>query len=206
MITTNAAYSSLRVWQTPLVVMLMIGLLALGGEPLRDALRWDRDALEAGEWWRLLTGNFVHLGLWHAFLNALGVLVLVLLCPEILPWQVWARRILLLSLGMSLGLYFFVPDVTGYVGMSGVIHGLFVLGLMPQVLKKDLIALGCLLYLVGKIGWELYAGAPVSDEAALGGKVLVESHLYGTVSAFLYGFIFRSYTRLETFSVKNPSP
>lgn len=206
MITTNAAYSSLRVWQTPLVVMLMIGLLALGGEPLRDALRWDRDALEAGEWWRLLTGNFVHLGLWHAFLNALGVLVLVLLCPEILPWQVWARRILLLSLGMSLGLYFFVPDVTGYVGMSGVIHGLFVLGLMPQVLKKDLIALGCLLYLVGKIGWELYAGAPVSDEAALGGKVLVESHLYGTVSAFLYGFIFRSYTRLETFSLKKPSP
>lgn len=206
MITTNAAYSSLRVWQTPLVVMLMIGLLALGGEPLRDALRWDRDALEAGEWWRLLTGNFVHLGLWHAFLNALGVLVLVLLCPEILPWQVWARRILLLSLGMSLGLYFFVPDVTGYVGMSGVIHGLFVLGLMPQVLKKDLIALGCLLYLVGKIGWELYAGAPVSDEAALGGKVLVESHLYGTVSAFLYGFIFRSYTRPETVSLKNPSP
>lgn len=206
MITTNAAYSSLRVWQTPLVVMLAIGLLALGGEPLRDALRWDRGALQAGEWWRLLTGNFVHLGLWHAFLNALGVLVLVLLCPESLPWQVWARRILLLSLGMSLGLYFFVPDVTAYVGMSGVIHGLFVLGLMPQVLKRDLIALGCLLYLVGKIGWELYAGAPVSDEAALGGKVLVESHLYGTLSAFLYGFIFRSYTRLETFSLKSPSP
>lgn len=205
MITTNAAYSSLRVWLLPLLVMLLIGLLALGGESLRDALRWDREALDAGEWWRLWTGNFVHLGYWHAFLNALGVLVLVLLCPETLTWQVWVRRLLLLSLGMSLGLYFFVPDVTAYVGMSGVIHGLFVLGLMPQVLKKDLIALGCLLYLVGKIGWELYAGAPVSDEAALGGKVLVESHLYGTLSAFLYGFIFRAYTRVETFSLRDNS-
>lgn len=205
MITTNATYSSLRVWRAPLVVMLLIGLLALGGESVRDSLRWDRSAIEAGEWWRLWSGNFVHLGLWHAFLNALGVLVLVLLCPESLSWQVWARRILVLSFGMSLGLYFFVPGVTAYVGMSGVIHGLFVLGLMPQVLKKDLIALGCLLYLVGKIGWELYAGAPVSDEAALGGKVLVESHLYGTLSAFVYGFVFRSYTRLETFSLRDKS-
>lgn len=202
MITTNAAYSSVRVWLAPLILIAFIGVLALGGDTVREAIRYDRAAITAGEWWRLLGGNFVHLGLYHAFLNALGVLVLVLLCPEALPWQVWLRRLLLLSLGMTLGLYFFVPDVSGYVGLSGVIHGLFVLGLMPQVLKKDLIALGCLLYLVGKIGWEMIAGAPVSDEAALGGSVLVESHLFGTLSAFLYGFIFRTYTRVETFSLR----
>lgn len=202
MITTNLLQSSLKRWGPPLVLVLLIGALALGGDAWRDALRYDRSAITTGEWWLLLTGNYVHLGAYHALLNALGVLVYVLLCPEIVPWTVWLRRLLFLSFGMTLGLYIFVPTAAAYVGLSGVIHGLFVLGLMPQVLKKDLIALGCLTYLIGKIGWELFAGAPVSDEAALGGSVLVESHLFGTLSAFVYGFVFRSYTRAETFSLR----
>ena len=34
-------------------------------------------AIAGGEWWRLLTGNLVHLGWWHLFLNEMGLLVLV---------------------------------------------------------------------------------------------------------------------------------
>ena len=197
---TNADYRSRAVWAPPLALMALILLLGLGGETVRAALRYDSAAIGAGEWWRLLTGNFVHLGWWHLFLNEMGLLVLVLLCPEALSWQVWMRRMLLLSLGMSAGLYFFVPGTHWYVGMSGVIHGLFVLGLGRQVLAgRDLIAAGCLAYLVGKIAWEMSAGVPVSDEAAIGGKVLVESHLYGSLSAVIYGLIFGAFRRVEAF-------
>jgi len=200
---TNADYRSRAVWLPPLAVMALILLLGLGGEPVRAALRYDSVAIASGEWWRLLTGNFVHLGWWHLFLNEMGLLVLVLLCPESLPWPVWGRRLLLLSLGMSAGLYFFVPATHWYVGMSGVIHGLFVLGLGRQILVgRDLIAAGCLAYLVGKIAWELLAGVPVSDETAIGGKVLVESHLYGSLSALIYGLIFGAFWRVETFRRK----
>ncbi|SFF32481.1 rhomboid family GlyGly-CTERM serine protease [Fontimonas thermophila] len=185
--------------------MLLLVLVELGGDVCRAALAYDRAAIAAGEWWRLLTGNFAHLGWYHLFLNELGLLVLVLLCPEPLPAWVWVRRVLLLSLGMTGGLFVFVPDVHGYVGMSGVIHGLFVLGLMPQVLRRDLIALGCLLYLIGKILWELYAGAPVSDEAAIGGRVVVESHLFGTLSAFVYAAIFGSFRGNEARAPGSPS-
>ena len=196
---TNAAYRSRAVWLPPLVLMALVLVLALGGDAAREALRYDRDAIAAGQWWRLLSGSFVHLGGWHLFLNEMGLAVLVLLCPEALPWQVWVRRVLLLGLGMGLGLYCFVPHARWYVGMSGVIHGLFVLGLGRQVLiDRDLIAAGCLAYLVGKIGWEMISGVPVSDEVALGGRVLVESHLYGTLSAVLYGLIFGAFTRAET--------
>ena len=197
---TNAEYRSAAVWLPPLALMALILLLGLGGEPVRAALRYDAGAIGAGEWWRLLTGNLVHLGWWHLALNEIGLLVLVLLCPEPLSWAVWARRLVLLGLGMSLGLYWFVPSTRWYVGMSGVIHGLFLLGLVRPVLKeRDLIAAGCIAYLVGKIAWELYSGVPVSDEQAIGGKVLVESHLYGTLSAVLYGLIFGAFTRVETF-------
>jgi rhomboid family GlyGly-CTERM serine protease len=148
----------------------------------------------------------VHLGWWHLFLNEMGLVVLVLLCPEKLSPAIWVRRIVLLSLGMSAGLYFFT-DTMWYVGMSGVIHGLFVLGLGRQVLVgRDLIAAGCLVYLIGKIAWEMVAGVPVSDEAAIGGRVLVESHLYGSLSAVVYGLIFRAFWRVETFRRPEQAP
>jgi rhomboid family GlyGly-CTERM serine protease len=203
-------WTELAVWGSPLALMALIALLALGGEPWIDALRYDRAAIAGGEWWRLLTGNLVHLpgntivwegfrfhGPWHLFLNELGVLVLVLLCPERLSAAVWARRVILLGLGMSLGLYFFAPSLRWYVGLSGVMHGLFLLGLMPQALKKDIVALGCILYLLGKLGYELYAGAPVSDEHAIGGKVALDSHLWGAISGLVYGLVFRSFWKPE---------
>lgn len=201
---TNADYRSRAVWLPPLALMALLLLLGLGGDAVRDALRYDAPAIAAGQWWRLLTGNLVHLGPWHLFLNEVGLLVLVLLCPEPLSWAVWARRLLLLGLGMSLGLYFFVPGTRWYVGMSGVIHGLFLLGLGRQIVQRDLIASACLAYLVGKIAWEMFSGVPVSDEEAIGGRVLVESHLYGSLSALLYGLIFGAFTRRETFRRARP--
>ncbi len=195
----SAGHGSRDVWLPPLALIALVFLLGLGGEAIRLALRYDSVAIGDGQWWRLITGNLVHLGWWHLFLNELGLAVLVLLCPDRLSWAVWLRRLLFLSMGMTLGLYFFVPDLRWYVGLSGVIHGLFVLGLGRQVMQKDLIAAGCLAYLVGKIIWEMWAGVPVSDEAAIGGKVLVESHLYGSLAALLYGLIFGAFTGVETF-------
>ena len=204
------AWTDKRVWMFPAALMLLIGVLGIGGESWINALRYDRAAIEGGEWFRLLTGNFVHLpgntvswngwhfhGPWHLFLNELGLLVLVLLCPERLSMLVWLRRTLFLCIGMSLGLYFFAPDMIWYVGLSGAMHGFFILGLVPQVLKKDIVALGCVVYLLGKLGYELYAGAPVSDEAAIGGKVALDSHLWGSISALVYGVVFQSFWKPE---------
>ncbi len=214
----QSPWTDWRVWMFPAGLMLLIGVLGLGGEPWIEALRYDRMAIEGGEWYRLITGNLVHLpgntvewngwrfhGPWHLFLNELGVLVLVLLCPERLSLLVWLRRTLLLCLGMSVGLYFFAPDMVWYVGLSGVMHGFFLLGLMPQVLKKDIVALGCVLYLLGKLGYELYAGAPVSDEAAIGGKVALESHLWGSISALVYGLVFQSFWKPERWAFWKPA-
>ncbi|WP_240783526.1 rhombosortase [Stenotrophobium rhamnosiphilum] len=201
-IIAEAPYRSVKTWLAPLTLMALLFFTQLLGESGREWLSYDRGLIEAGQWWRLITGSFVHLGWWHLFLNEMGLAVLVLLCPQPLSFAVWIRRLLILSLGMSLGLYFFVPSLNSYVGMSGVIHGLFLLGLVPQILKKDLIALGCLLYLIGKLAWELFSGAPVSDESALGGHVVLESHLFGTLTAFAYGIMFRVYKRTEIISLK----
>lgn len=185
------------VWLAPLVLMLLLLATELGGEPLRELLRYDRAAIAAGQWWRLLSGNFVHLGWYHWFLNELGLLVLVLLCPERLSLMVLARRVLLIGTAMALCLYAFVPRLQNYVGMSGVIHGLFVLGLLPQVRRRDLVSLGCLVFLLGKLGYEQFAGAPVSDETAIGGSVITDSHFFGALSALVYALLFGNWRGRE---------
>jgi rhomboid family GlyGly-CTERM serine protease len=177
--------------------MLLLLAAELGGEPLRALLSYDRAEITGGQWWRLLTGNFVHLGWYHWFLNELGLVVLVLLCPERLSLMILARRVVLIGLAMSLCLYVFVPSLHHYVGMSGIIHGLFVLGLLPQVRRRDLISLGCLLFLLGKLAYEQFAGAPVSDEAAIGGSVITDSHFYGAIAAFVYALIFGNWRGAE---------
>ena len=192
-IITESSYRSAALWVGPCALVTAMLVAEFLGDWARTWLAFDRAAIADGQWWRLLTGNFAHLGWYHWMLNALGVLVLLLLCPRPLSLRIWLRRVALIGIGMSLCLWWFVPGLVHYVGMSGVIHGLFLLGLVPQVRRGDLIALGCLLYLLGKIGWELYAGAPLSDEAAIGGRVVVESHLFGTLSAAVYGAVFGSF-------------
>lgn len=193
---TESSPSTRELWMAPLVLALLCGLLALTGDEGRAWLAYDRGAIEAGQWWRLWTGNLVHLGGYHLLLNLLGLLVLVLLCPQPLSARTWAARLLFLGLAVGLGLYCFAPQWQHYVGLSGVLHGLFLLGLLPQVRAGDRIALLALLCVVGKLGWELWSGASISDEQALGGRVVLESHLFGTLGALIYaitsGFLTRT--------------
>lgn len=180
----------LRVHAPVWLLMALILLLGLGGDPVRNALRYDRIAILDGQWWRLVTGHLVHLGRYHLLLNELGLLVLVMLCPQPLPAREWMLRLLFLCIGLSLGLLVFAPALHRYVGLSGVIHGLFLLGLLPQVRQRDVIAALALAYLLGKLVWEQWTGVPVSDEAAIGGRVATESHLLGVVAAGVYAALF----------------
>jgi rhomboid family GlyGly-CTERM serine protease len=195
---TNSIRQARDTWAWPLLLMLTLLIAEMFGDAGRSMLQFDRALIAAGQWWRLLSGSFVHLGWYHLMLNEIGLAVLVLLCPQPLPLRIWLRRLLIICVGMSLCLYFFVPQLRTYVGMSGTIHGLFVLGLLPQALKRDWIAIGCLGYLLGKLGWEMITGTPVSDARAIGGHVVTEAHLYGSIVAFVYGLVFGTFRGRET--------
>lgn len=187
-IIAEGSARSPAVWLPPALLVLVSTALELAGSGVTEALRYDRAAVDAGEWWRLLSANFVHLGWWHLFLNALSLVLLVMLCPERLSAGEWLRRVLLVSLGMSLGLHWFVPSLGSYVGLSGMIYGLFLLGLGRQAAGRDGIAIASLVFLAGRILWELTIGAPESEQRLIGGGVVAESHLSGVVAAAIYGW------------------
>jgi len=175
----------------------------LGGDEARESLRYLRRGVEAGQWWRLVTGNFVHAGWYHWGLNAAALVIFSLLCPQRRTIPGWSAQVLVLCLGVTLGLYFFDRRLSYYVGMSGMIHGLFVVGLLPQVVQRDRIAALCLVFLVGKLAYEQMAGAPLSDEAAIGERVITDAHLWGGVTGLAWGLL--TLTRRSSIEIQGES-
>ncbi len=80
--------------------------------------------LEHGQWWRIWTGNWVHLSNAHVLMDtAFMALVALFLVNRTQVWE-GLVLVLLVPLGVGLGLLFFVPSVGRYAGFSGVDQGL----------------------------------------------------------------------------------
>jgi len=170
----------------PLALMLLTVVLQLGGVSVRLLLRYERAAVGAGEWWRLLTAHLVHLSTYHLALNLGAIAVWLLLCPQRWSAGGWVLRYSWVALAIGVGLWFFEPDEANYVGLSGVVHGLFVLGLLTGVRAGDRWQQAAFAALCAKLAWEQLTGVPVSDETAIGGHVVTSAHFFGAISALGY--------------------
>lgn len=159
----------------------LIVAAALAGDALRLAWRFDRAAIAAGEWWRLASGHFVHLGWAHTMLNLLGLaLAAALFAPARRPHE-WAFIAFMALATISAWLYWLRPDLGWYVGYSGILHGLFAAGALGWIAARE--AEGWLLagFLVGKLFWEQRYGALPLSVSAAGGPVVIDAHLAGAV-------------------------
>lgn len=162
-----------------------IVLLALGGEVVRDALRYEREALAAGQLFRLLGAHAVHLSWSHTALNGVAVVLvgIIFSMRTTLGW--WCASLVLSIAAIDIGLWWFAPEVGWYVGLSGVLHGLFAVGAWLEWRQGQRSGLYLLLGLVAKLLFEQFAGAlPMTADAA-GGPVVVDAHLYGALGGAL---------------------
>ncbi len=147
------------------------------------ALRYERSLL-GGEPWRLLTGHFTHLGWTHLALNLAGLAAVWALLGALLRPTAWLAVLLGCALGVSCGLYFLDPGLAWYVGLSGVLHGMFVGGALAGLGRARLFHALLLVGVVAKVAYEQVAGADVGSAELVGGAVVVNSHLYGVLAGF----------------------
>ena len=167
-----------RGWPALAALCALILLLAAGGEPARALLRYDRAGLAAGEWWRLLSAHFVHLGVEHALLNLTGLCLLwALFAQEFRPRQ-WLLVVTCAMAVIDAGLWFLASTVEWYVGSSGVLHGVLAAGIVARVRARQPEGLPLAVALVAKLAWERFHGAlPLTA----GGEVITVAHLYGSI-------------------------
>lgn len=165
-------------WLRALALAAILLLVQAAGDPARQFLRFSRDGLAAGEWWRLLGAHFTHLGWTHTVLNVLGVLLCCALAPRLFNRYFWPR-LASLALGVGLLLWWLSPGVSSYVGLSGVLYGLFSLGLFSQARHGDYPAGVALTVIAAWMLWQWLAAPLASEEALIGGRIVAISHVYG---------------------------
>jgi rhomboid family GlyGly-CTERM serine protease len=174
-----------------LAVCAVLALPELGGEPVRNALSFDRAALAAGQWWRVLTAHFVHLDAEHAALNGLGVVLMwALFARDYSPWR-WLAIYLFAALTISVGLWFLNPELSWYVGASGALHGVMTAGTLAHVRRRDLDGWILALFIVAKLSYEQFAGAMPFAGAV---NTIVDAHLYGAVGGLVLALFLKSRT------------
>ena len=167
-------------WIWLLLILLVLTVVLGLGDSVNALLRYDRGAIAAGGWWRLLTAHIVHLDAHHLILNELGlVLVWALFAQDYYPDE-WCAIVLAGALAISSGLWWLSPRVGWYVGASGVLHAAMAAGaakhLVERVWDRWILFLG----LCAKLAWEQWGGEPHA-------LVVVDAHLYGAACGFAVG-------------------
>ena len=169
-------------WQLPAAFIVSSGIFELFGDTTRTWLQYDREAILDAELWRLISGHFVHLGLSHYILNALGLILVWLLVGMHFTTRQWLIVSVVSIAGVSLGLILFNPQIVWYVGMSGFLHGLLFAGVVMalRTVPREAMLIGVVIFL--KIAFEQSFGPLPGSEQSAGGNVVVDAHLYGALA------------------------
>jgi len=177
--------------ETSLIILLTLMVYLFEPEASK-LLAYYHNGIAEGEIWRLISATFCHTNFNHLVMNVLGLIITLALFVDLFKTIKIFPFIIFSSLFIGLCLFFFDTEVIWYVGLSGVLHGLFSYGVSADIAKKD--SWGYLLGagLVIKIIYEQIFGASQSTVNLIAAEVLVNAHLYGAIA----GFIFYIYKRV----------
>jgi len=155
--TTPLTKLSHGTWQVPwlscLLTCLFTVLYFMAG-PAPPALVYDQTAIIGGEYYRLITGHLVHCDPGHLWVN----LATFLLLGSVIERQS-AHLIpaMLAGIGsVSCYLWFYMPELSFYCGLSGILNTLLVVALagLYKTTRNPLLLI-ILFGAVVKIGWEI---------------------------------------------------
>ena len=173
------------------VAVLSLIILLLEAVPgSRGLLRLERELLlvpaEAARWFG---AHLVHLGWRHAILNLAGLWLVAWYLGAGFGARAWALSIGIAAIAVDLGIRVGNPELGWYVGLSGVLHGVLVAGLieggtLPRWERALMAAL-----ITAKITWEQLAGPVPGSELVSGGAVVVDAHLYGALGGTVAGLL-----------------
>lgn len=162
------------------LLLLAISLLSLTLQwpPLHELTQWQLSAIQQGQWWRILTGNFAHTNFAHWAMN---LAALWLICGLFKP-RVRQLLIPMTLISLAVGTLILLSNIHWYVGLSGTLHGLFAYYALNEVLAGRTSSRWLVIGAIAKVAWELGFGASASTAEWIGAQVATEAHLAGLVS------------------------
>lgn len=178
------------------VLVITIACAAFYFMNIDSQLAYRRSAIVGGEWWRLISGNLLHTNQWHLLMNLAGLWVISFLHECHYRAANFSLLFVILCLLQGIGLYLCFPTLGGYVGLSGMLHGLFTYGALKDI--QIGLRSGYLLFagVCAKVAYEQIYGATDQITQLIGARVATEAHLVGLVTGIL---IFVTYKVIRKF-------
>lgn len=173
----------------PLILTILCTAVLAFGDQGALLLRYDRPAILDGALWRLLSAHLEHLGWPHLLMNLVGLWLLWLLYGDCMSNRMWSGMLTVTGLGISAGLLILDPTLVWYVGLSGVLHGVFSCGIICRLRAATRGEWLMLVLLAAKLAWEQINGSVPGSAAFAGGPVIVDAHLYGAIIGAVFGLL-----------------
>lgn len=187
-----------------LAVAALLVLVQLLPASWQAQLSYQTQALNQHEYWRLLTGQLVHLRWEHLAFNLLGLVVIGLLFSRHIGSHRFLPALLACMLGSNLGMWLADPQITHYVGFSGVLYGLFAWGACWDVLTRQRFGMVLLALVLAKTTYDYVNGATfvaLSDA----GQVAFSAHFYGVIAGVLVAILSHNWYRIRSLKAKRTS-
>ncbi len=160
---------------------------------LSALFHWQHDVTSSHQWWRIFTGSFTHINAYHLGMNVIGYWLLAYLFRT--PTKGFILHTAVLALCVGIGLMF--TSTQNYYGLSGVLHGLFAVYVLKEILAGRLSSWLLLMGLIAKLIAENNHMMPISSAALIGARVSTESHLIGSVCGLALPLIALGWRRLR---------
>jgi rhomboid family GlyGly-CTERM serine protease len=179
----------------PWLTLAVIGL-AVVASAVPALSRWlvfDRVAIVSGQWWRLMTGNWVHFSADHLLADSVAVGI----AGALIERQEGMRSFWLYAVTaavVGLAVFFLAPEVAQYGGLSGVACGAFgylALNEIKRFRACRWLPILVLALLVAKVGWEYTTGRALFVGMHDGMRVLPLAHAAGLLSGAGYWVVLR---------------
>ena len=164
------------------LALLMLLITAALGQKFSTSLQYERSLILNGEYWRIITCHFTHTGWQHLFLNLAGAMLVFSLFFQLYSPLSWLLGTLCCMVGISLSLLVFSPNLEWYRGLSGLLHGLLMMGLIEGVRKKNVYCWVGLLALAAKLAMEQLVGPAGETIRLIHAPVITNAHLAGAIA------------------------
>jgi len=173
----------------PLAVLSTSLLAFMFNNSFSDIFVYQRNLVMQGEVWRVLSGHFFHTNGFHFLLNGAAVVMLWALHGQFYTIKKYLIVFWVTAVICAVGIHWFSLNIDQYVGLSGILHGLFIWGAIEDIKAKEQTGYLLLIGVILKIAHEQYYGASADVAELIGANVAINAHLWGAIGGVIAAII-----------------
>jgi len=171
----------------PLIIIFLSCIAYIFDDTLGKTFIYQRDLVSNGELWRAFTAHIFHTNGYHLLLNICAVILLWALHGQFYKPRSYLLLLLISAATTSIGIHFYSVDIYSYVGLSGVLHGIFIWGAFMDIKYKDKTGYILLIGVLVKILHEQFYGASEDVAQLISASVAINAHLWGALGGLIIG-------------------